>query len=930
MNSPAPPPGYFSSRAQLKRTVRQASSLLHAARKAEAVLGARSTRLRRLTEAVALVQHHDGITGTSKRAVVKDYVKRLSAGMAAAVYSLDPWIRRAVYGNGGVWEDVGREAARVAVPSATDGDFVHCAELNVSVCGVSQRGDRAAFDVVVFNAQGRTRENVLVRLPVEGDDVCVESADGSRVDAEVVQFFATAAMPRPGSRSPANGFPGGGVKGTGGAVHGVGVGAQSTVEQARLAALAAFRARIGDQTLSATSNSNHHKKRAQGFGTKHPMPRRGGLGGRKRRELLDAPGGEGEGHWGGRLTGEEEDDIDISHRRGEEGSQWQDQPHRQEQVQPLNQQQLDQEMFGAREHGDERVEGVPYDEYAFDMDLGVNLSKLFAPVTGSQGDRDEHSDEHPGPPENAHAHGHVPLYRRSLIPADATTQPSDVTFEEIPAGYELRLMLPPLPPLGLHSFRVSQCSGNGATGVAAVKTAPKAVADVEVLENEYLRVTFVQGQLKEVSLKGGGGDLTVKVRARMLAYVEEYGAGAYVFRPTRGDAADLATLGIKDGNPAPAMPGATILRGPALQEVRVWVNEWASMTFRLTRGARHLEVGYSLGGLNDAQARERGGASIVVRVESDVQSAGAFYTDSNGLEFMQRVRDVRPHYKVNQMSGWGFNPVSGNYFPITSAAYIRDDRAMLSLVTDRAAGAASLRDGEMEVMVHRKLNGDDGKGLDEVMDGSGPVSGMLRLQLARAMDGVEILRSLMQETIQEPLLLLRLATHDVAGGGSSGGGASLAGIGGTAGGAPPPKPRNTLALGGGLLADLPKGIELQTLQAVSPGVLLVRLAHTLALGESSSPVGKSISVDLGHMFTGLGTLVPKAGLVVTRATELSLLGSMKVEDMRAARLRWRTNETAEDKAREARVTRSREQVGGLVVEIAPMEIKTYRLEVAYA
>lgn len=46
-------------------------------------------------------------------------------------------------------------------------------------------------------------------------------------------------------------------------------------------------------------------------------------------------------------------------------------------------------------------------------------------------------------------------------------------------------------------------------------------------------------------------------------------------------------------------------------------------------------------------------------------------------------------------------PVAGNYYPITSAAGITDECLLLAAATDRAQGAASLKDGQLEIMLHR-------------------------------------------------------------------------------------------------------------------------------------------------------------------------------------------------------------------------------------
>ena len=55
-----------------------------------------------------------------------------------------------------------------------------------------------------------------------------------------------------------------------------------------------------------------------------------------------------------------------------------------------------------------------------------------------------------------------------------------------------------------------------------------------------------------------------------------------------------------------------------------------------------------------------------MRYESNVSSRDIFYTDSNGREMIKRVRDFRPSWKLDVTE-----PVSGNYYPLTAAMYIK-------------------------------------------------------------------------------------------------------------------------------------------------------------------------------------------------------------------------------------------------------------------
>lgn len=57
--------------------------------------------------------------------------------------------------------------------------------------------------------------------------------------------------------------------------------------------------------------------------------------------------------------------------------------------------------------------------------------------------------------------------------------------------------------------------------------------------------------------------------------------------------------------------------------------------------------------------------------------------------------------------------IEGNYFPITSMAYIQDVKVRLSLLTNHAQGAASWQPGYLEVMLDRRTLYDDSRGMGE-------------------------------------------------------------------------------------------------------------------------------------------------------------------------------------------------------------------------
>ncbi|XP_074518332.1 epididymis-specific alpha-mannosidase [Halichoeres trimaculatus] len=98
-----------------------------------------------------------------------------------------------------------------------------------------------------------------------------------------------------------------------------------------------------------------------------------------------------------------------------------------------------------------------------------------------------------------------------------------------------------------------------------------------------------------------------------------------------------------------------------------------------------LEQMYSLGPLSL-------NTEIVLRSSSSLQNNRTLYTDDNGYQMMKR-----PYRTFIN------NTLARNYFPMVRTAYIEDDISRLVLVSDRAHGVSSQANGQLEVMLHRRL-----------------------------------------------------------------------------------------------------------------------------------------------------------------------------------------------------------------------------------
>ena len=91
---------------------------------------------------------------------------------------------------------------------------------------------------------------------------------------------------------------------------------------------------------------------------------------------------------------------------------------------------------------------------------------------------------------------------------------------------------------------------------------------------------------------------------------------------------------------------------------------------------------------------------------------------------VRRRRDQRgpsyPKYAVGE-------PVAGNYVPVNSIISLDDGRVEMAVVTDVSMGGSSMADGSLEVMVHRRCQHDDSRGVQEPLNGEKRNNGCAQL-----------------------------------------------------------------------------------------------------------------------------------------------------------------------------------------------------------
>ena len=458
---------------------------------------------------------------------------------------------------------------------------------------------------------------------------------------------------------------------------------------------------------------------------------------------------------------------------------------------------------------------------------------------------------------------------------------------------------------------------------AEVDGGDEAQAADSSIENSRWRLTFngTSGQLQSALDKQT--NVTHPFTISFLYYKSRVGrngsSSPYSFAPD-GDPIDLSPFGRL----------TAVVQQPIAQQLSVNVTDWLSYTVRLVNDtsadegaggsllSRAIEVEYVVGPV--PTEADGVGKEVIVRYHlSSLNNSGVFYTDSNGREYQRRVRNQRPSFNLTLTE-----PVSSNYYPVVTTALLRDADTGLSLyvLTDRANGGSSLTDGSVELMLHRRLVNKAlaGEALDELQFGRGLViRGSHSLIIGSDDDARPSLTSaataarLVQSRLYAPLsasyapltesVPSYIAAHIVAASYCS--------------------------------QPLPPSVELISLywqQAAGQegGSVIMRLAHSFGVDESSSPYASAVTVDLAALFTQS----------IANITEVSLTANRNRADMERDRKKWRAQGQQQQQQQQRAADADVDGLGakrdgvrsmaglwsdGRNVTIAPMEVRTFNI-----
>lgn len=467
--------------------------------------------------------------------------------------------------------------------------------------------------------------------------------------------------------------------------------------------------------------------------------------------------------------------------------------------------------------------------------------------------------------------------RQQLVPVlDTPAQPDDA------APYEL-IIQTDVAGLGIQTVFLQP--GSEDETVEQNEEGSTGAAEDTSIENDYYLIRFdnATGLIASITTKGDG---VVHPFVQDFAWYPSYqqdgqDSGAYIFRPANQSSVPLTT----PANPANLV---RVVRGAVVQQVWQQVSNWVVQKISLYRGQPAIEFEWTVG---PVPVEDKQGKEVVIRFNSSIASNGTWYTDSNGREFQRRVRNQRPTWKWDPTQ-----PIAGNYYPVNAVQWLADGQDALVVLNDRAQGGASMQDGSLEFMVHRRCLVDDARGVDEPLnepglDGQGLViTGRHYVILVDAAGAAEAARVGQNLVYTQPHLsyaaIASIAAYTRA------------------------HHTNLTFLG----ADLPPNVELMTLQVRPNGETLLRLAHQFGVGEDDT-WSQPATVDLAALFNqGFDSV-----------TELSLTAAYPAGSHKA--YNWNTTDGVVGK-RGPQGREGRAENGELLdttVTLQPMEIRTFSI-----
>lgn len=219
------------------------------------------------------------------------------------------------------------------------------------------------------------------------------------------------------------------------------------------------------------------------------------------------------------------------------------------------------------------------------------------------------------------------------------------------------------------------------------------------LENYEMRLLFDEhtGFLRSVTKKNMGKPIQCAIKFGAYRSAQ-FKSGAYLFKtdPDHSEAEKDVLEQYTDFK-------IIISSGPIASDVTAIYGPFLAHTVRIYNTKTEIDKAIFIENDIDFEPPPKNRETeLYLRFVTDIENGEnpEIYTDQSGFQYQHRI-------KVPSIG------IEGNYYPITSGAFIQDNKSRFTLITTHAQGAASLEPGQLEVMIDRRTLYDDYRGMGE-------------------------------------------------------------------------------------------------------------------------------------------------------------------------------------------------------------------------
>lgn len=321
---------------------------------------------------------------------------------------------------------------------------------------------------------------------------------------------------------------------------------------------------------------------------------------------------------------------------------------------------------------------------------------------------------------------------------------------------------------------------------------------------------------------------------------------------------------------------STFVLGPYVQEIQQFYRGGYAQTIRIFSGSGNELEEMRVEFVNEIGPLDQG-RELITRFSTNLQNNKVIYTDDNGLLLQERAYNI----SMTELE-------AGNYYPMVARVYMRDTKrnAQFTLLSDSTHGTGGLREGEVEVMLHRRCLSDDSKGVGEVLNETTRIQPSLWALLADPINSALLHRQL--AIVQQfPMALIPKGISSSSGTGLR------------------------EALKQPLNGTLPPNVHLFSLNAVdgTSNKTLLRLQHIFEIDEHPQ-LSLPVKVDIRSLFA--------PPYKVSNITEMNLTANQKKSDVK--RFHWNSETDTKAETTTSLIPRDN------VVILKPTEIRTFLVE----